>query len=93
MIDMNIRPRPSDGYCVRELGEETIFLAESGDTIHSLDEVGTFIWQQIDAGASFGEIVDRVCDAYEVEREVAETDLQRFAQELLDKGLIKLADA
>ena len=90
MIDLKHKPVPSEDFCVRQLGEETIFLAASGDTIHSLDAVGTFVWQRITAGDSFAEILDRICAEYEVEREVAEADLKRFAQQLMEKQLIGL---
>lgn len=90
MIDLSSKPIPSDSFCVRELGDETIFLSENGDTIHSLDSVGTFVWQQVLTGKTFAEILDEICDTYEVERDQAETDLQGFVQALLDKQLISL---
>ena len=93
MIDLNSKPVLSDKFCVRELGEETIFLAESGDTIHSLDAVGTFVWQQLVAGKSLAGALDEICAAYEVERDVAEADLRSFAAELQAKQLISFAGA
>lgn len=79
---------PAESYCVREIGEETIFLSNSGDQIHVLDEVGTFVWKEIDGRRPLGEILDRICAEYDVSRETAERDLLRFVEELTEMGLV-----
>jgi len=90
MVNLDMIPVPGDSFCVREIGEETIFLAESGDELHCLDEVGTFIWKAIDGQRSLADILDRVCDEYEVSREAAQRDLTRFIRELAEKGIVTL---
>jgi hypothetical protein len=79
---------PADGYCVREVGGETILLAATGEAIHVLDEVGTFIWRQIDGRRSLDEIVEQLCADYEVDRSTAVADLVSFAGELHALGLV-----
>ncbi len=88
MIDLESTPRKADSYCERQLGEETIFLSPKGDEIHALDEVGTFIWKQLDAGVTLSNVLDRMCDEYDVPRQDAERDLLAFVGELIERRLL-----
>ncbi len=83
-------PVPADSFCVRELGEETIFLTEKGNQLHCLDAVGSFIWKKMDGKRSLGDIVQAICAEYAVAQPTAENDLLRFAAALVDKGIIRL---
>ena len=80
MTSLEAIPVPVDAFAVRQIGEETILLAEQGEELHTLDEVGTFIWQSINGSRPLKEVLDRVCSEYEVSREVAQRDLLRFIE-------------
>ncbi len=90
MVDLKEILVSCDSFCVREVGEETIFLTEKGDELHSLNDVGTFIWKAIDGYRSQGDILDRIFDEYKVSREAAEKDFIQFINELVKKGIVKL---
>lgn len=92
MTNLTAIPVPNESYCVRRLGEETVFLAESGDAIHALDGMGTFIWEAVDGVRSLEDILERICAEYEVEREVAAADLVLFMDELAGKEIVGLKD-
>jgi hypothetical protein len=49
-------PVPSEAVLVRRLGEETVFLAPDGRRIHTLNALGTFIWDRIDGHSTLEEI-------------------------------------
>ena len=66
MIDLTTVPRKTESFTERQLGEETIFLSPRGDEIHSLDEVGTCIWQLFDGTKDLGMVLDCLCDEYDV---------------------------
>ncbi|MBN2158530.1 MAG: PqqD family protein [Spirochaetes bacterium] len=88
MIGLKSVPSPIGGLCIRELGGAVIIITETGDELHSLDETGSFIWRNIDGTLSAGDIVDRLCAEYDVERSRAETDTLMFLETLEDKNLI-----
>ena len=90
MNAMNVIAVPVDSLVVREIDEETIFLNEDGDSIHVLDEVGTFIWRQVDGHNSLADILERLMSEYEVPRETARADLIDFMNELEQKRIINL---
>ena len=90
MIHTDTIPVPVKGLSVRELGDAIIIINENGDEMHSLDEVGSFIWQTIDGRCSFNDILARLCGEYEVKKPTAEEDLRKFLTLLMDKKLIQL---
>ena len=75
----------------RELDGETVLVDIDSGTYFGLDEVGTFIWNQIDEGVSIEDIPSRMTEVFEVEEDVARTDLDAFIQQLLEKGLVEAA--
>jgi hypothetical protein len=62
------------------------------DSIYTLNEVGTLIWELIDGEHSVSEITEAMCDAYEVEPEVAEKDTLEFLNSLKEAGLLRLSE-
>lgn len=90
MTSLTTIPVPNESYCVRRLGDETVFLAEDGDAIHALDGMGTFIWEAVDGKRTLEGILDRICAEYEVEREVAAADLTEFVEQLAAKDIVQL---
>ncbi len=90
MISLDSVPMPCSGFTVREIGDEIIFIAEDGDELHTLDEVGCFIWKNIDGNCSLMTILDRICNEYEVEKSRAVKDLEEFILKLNEKGLIDI---
>lgn len=89
-MDLHLIPVPNQDFSVREIGEETVFLAESGDQVLSLNEMGSYIWQQMDGNHSLRDILDIICHEYEVEEPQARQDLQLFVEQLLNEKLIDL---
>ena len=88
MIDLHTVLRKDDSFCERELGQETIFLSPEGNRIHALDEVGTFIWKQFDGATALSDVIERLCDEYDVGRDQAEKDLLEFVGELAEHKLL-----
>ena len=92
MMDLQFIPVPRDEFCVRKVGDETVFLTESGTEVLSLNPVGTFVWEQIDGHHSLQDILDIICDEYEVTVEEAATDLQKFMTELEEHKLLSVRE-
>ena len=73
---------------VREIGDGLVIMAPAGDVTHSLEHLGAFIWQQMDGQTSLDAVLDAITMEYDVDREVAEADLQVFVNELLATDII-----
>jgi len=56
-----------------------------------LNPIATEIWQAIDGQRSQTEIVDHICQTFEVERKTAQRDVGRFLKKLLRREMLKEA--
>jgi hypothetical protein len=59
------------------------------DSIYTLNEIGTMIWELIDRKKSVSEIAEAVCDAYDVTPEEALKDTFDFLCTAEGAGLIR----
>ena len=85
-----------DNCVAREIAGETIIVPIKGrvgdlDSIYTLNEVGTLIWQLIDGQRNAGQIIETVHQTYHVEPKEAEKDAIDFLNSLEQVGLIRLA--
>ncbi len=80
--------------CVtREIAGETIIVpirnsAGDLDSIFTLNEVGTMIWQLIDGRTSIHQIVEAIHRTYDVKEDEAARDATDFLESLETAGLI-----
>jgi len=75
----------------QELDGETVLLDLASESFFGLDEVSTRVWQLLRDGAGRAEIIDRLLEEYEVDREVLERDIEDLLERLAEAGLIELA--
>jgi hypothetical protein len=61
------------------------------DSIYTLNEIGTMIWEFIDGKKSVSEIAEAICDAYDVTPEEAIKDAFDFLRTAEEAGLIRCA--
>ena len=54
----------------------------------TLNEVGTFIWDTFQDGATIGEVIQAVLNSYDVTPEQATTDVYAFVGSLRERGLL-----
>lgn len=70
---------------------ETIIIDPVKRSSFELQEVGSFIWGQVDGEKSFGQICESVCSEYDVDAGDAQKDLEELFESLLESKLISLA--
>ncbi len=73
----------------REVDDEIIVLDLRSSLYHSIDSVGAFLWQQLERGVTFDELVKVLREEYDVAEETAVTDVQAFLGSLEDLGLLE----
>lgn len=81
------------GFVVRVVGGEHVVVAvgELSKSFHgmiNLNETGAFLWKFFSEEHTVEEGVDALCSEYEVERERAAEDVQRFADVLTRNGFV-----
>ncbi|MEE9501668.1 MAG: PqqD family protein [Candidatus Aminicenantaceae bacterium] len=80
-------------FVTRNIKDETIIVPVKGDvsdldSIYTLNEVGSFVWNLLDGQTSVGEIVDAVCSEYDITPEEAQKDVKELIGSLEKAGLI-----
>ncbi|MFU8803478.1 MAG: PqqD family protein [Bradymonadaceae bacterium] len=74
---------------VEEVDDEFLILDLNHNTYFGLNGVGRRIWEGMAAEKTFEEIVDWICEDYEVAREEASADVRDFIAEVLDQKLAR----
>jgi hypothetical protein len=72
---------------------EAVIVSPEDSTLHTLNAVGTLIWQAADGRTPLGAIVARVVDAFEVDADTAARDAACFVEHLCRRGLLTILDA
>ena len=86
-----------ENFVFRRIENETILVPikdNVGDmgSIYSLNEIGAFIWEQLDGRRNLEAVNDKIMDAYEVPHQRAETDLKAFMADLIEIEAVRLVD-
>lgn len=79
------------GFVIRVVGGESVVVpvGEMSKTFHgmiNLNETGAFLWRFYTTEHSIEEGVDALCGEYDVERERAQADVEKFAEILTKNG-------
>jgi hypothetical protein len=72
----------------RELDGEAILLDPKVGCSYNLNPVGTMIWKLLDGQHGSDDIVQAICEAYEVEQEQAKQDVELLLDELHKNELV-----
>jgi Coenzyme PQQ synthesis protein D (PqqD) len=79
----------NDSVVFAEVDNEAVLLNVETGVYFGLDEIGTEIWNLLSAGASEGEVVDKLLREYEVGLEQLSTDVGDFIAKLESHGLVR----
>lgn len=87
--------RIKDGFELREICGENVILSHGMNNIDfskliSLNETAAYMWKSVeDKDFDIKMLTDVLCDAYEVDRETAERDVNRVVSLWKENGLIE----
>lgn len=74
------------------LTDETVILSMRDQQYYGLDGVGHLVWTAARVPQSIGALVAAIVARYEVEPERALADLLPLVEELVERGLLRVAD-
>jgi len=79
------------GFVLRVVGGENVVVpvGEMSKTFHgmiNLNDTGAFMWKFFSSEHTLEEGVDALCAEYEVERERATSDVQKFMDTIINNG-------
>jgi methyltransferase-like protein len=93
MKDLQKKYRRSEDFVYRKIQDETILVPikdNVGDmgAIYNLNEVGAFIWEQLDGEKTLLDITNMIVEEFEVSPEQAQADLREFVSQLKEINAI-----
>ncbi len=93
MVSLDSYPHRSDELVWRVIDGEVVILTADGHQIHTLNKVGSAIWELADGTRNIKEIVTQICERFDVSLEVAQAHVLEFAEQLVDKGALQITDS
>jgi Coenzyme PQQ synthesis protein D (PqqD) len=72
---------------------KAVIVSPEDSMLHTLNPVGTLIWEAADGCTTLQSIVGRVCDAFDVDRATAARDAAAFVEQLSRRGLLTVLEA
>ena len=72
----------------RLVGDETVLLDLASGIYFGIDGVGKRIWESVADGCNLGEITAVIVAEFDVDEAQAQADVIRFANTLLERGLL-----
>lgn len=82
----------SDELVWRVIDGEVVILTVDGREIHTLNKVGSAIWELADGTRNIKELVHQICERFDVRFEVAQADVLEFAKQLVDKKIVQITN-
>jgi hypothetical protein len=76
----------------RQAAGETVLMNLDNEQYYSLDGPGNRLWELLGQEVSFGSAVETLLDEYEVERDVLVGDMRDLLNDLLQNGLVVIAN-
>lgn len=83
------KPLRMQHLAYKTIGQETIILdTQIGKEVHQLNEVASFIWNLCDGEHNLQNIIDLVCEEFEIDATTASSDVSNLISELQSKSLL-----
>ena len=80
----------SDQVLSQEVSGETVLLDLQSEFYFGLDKTGTRIWELLQSGVSIEDLIGKMLDEFEVDRETLEADVNALLGKLLEAGLVSV---
>lgn len=91
MITLETRPMRTLDILTSEVDGELVMMDVGSGTYFNLDPIGTDIWRRLESPASIGELCAALQHGYGADAATIQRDVQAFAGEMLEKGLMRPA--
>lgn len=88
LSDTILQRNPDQLYSV--IDDEVVMLNLAHEEYFNLNSHASYIWQQLKTPITFGELITRLCIAFDVKEKVCIKDTKGFIQESVEKNIIQI---
>ncbi len=89
MVSLDSRPKRAEELVWRKIEGEIVILTEDGRKIHTLNNVGSAIWELADGSKNIDEISQSICEKFDVSPEQAQSDTIEFCAEMAGNKILQ----
>jgi hypothetical protein len=72
---------------------EAVIVSPEDSMLHTLNELGTLVWEAADGQTPLTTVVGRICGLYDTDAATAERDVMAFVERLREQGLLSVLNA
>jgi hypothetical protein len=76
----------------RMVGNEAFIIDKDGTKIHQLNSIGSEIWKISEGNLTISQIIENICNNFEIAEVQAKADTIQFVENMLSQGLVELKD-
>ena len=76
----------------RMVGDEAFIIDKDGTKIHQLNSMGSEIWKISEGNLTISQIIENICNNFEITEVQAKADTIQFVENMLSQGLVELKD-
>lgn len=88
MISLSSYVRRNDKLVWRIIDNYVFIMDPTTSMLHTLNGVGSRIWELLDSTNAIEEIVQEICSEFEVTSEIAREDVLKFVSELAQREML-----
>lgn len=74
------------------IDEEVVMLSVANGEYYNLNSVGSYIWKKLEIPLSIGDLVEDLCDSFDVEEQLCMKDTIDFLERMIEKNIIQTVD-
>ncbi|MGO4109171.1 lasso peptide biosynthesis PqqD family chaperone [Paenibacillus sp. YAF4_2] len=78
----------AEGLLVSDMGGEKVMMSIQSGKYYNLGQSGGVIWEHLAVPTTVTEIVNKICEEYDIDREACVGQVSVFLQQLAEQGLI-----
>ncbi len=83
----------SERFVEKSIGNEKVLVPLTDNVVDmnhvlTLNELGTFLFDQIDGEKTINDILSLLLEEYDVASEIAKKDIEQFINNILNKGIL-----
>ncbi len=90
MSELNKIYQPAPEVSVREIEGELLLFHPDHEDLFTMNNLAVEIWKALNEEITVRNIIDKICNQFEIKLNVVEPDVLLFINELAEKGFIEL---
>ncbi len=73
------------------IDDETVMMDLANGRYYGLDDIGTVVWQRLEAPRRFADLIDSLAAEYEADRAVIAEDVRKLLSQMAEHKVVTLA--